>query len=83
MQNEINQALCVSDEIIDINNWVMCYPYGSYNEETLDYLKKTGCSLGLTTAVAVAKLPADENLEIPRIDTNDLPPKRGNYKNIS
>jgi hypothetical protein len=75
-------ALDVFDEVIDRNNWAMCYPYGSYDAETLEYLGKMKCSLGFTTEVAVAKLPTHRCLKLPRLDTNDFPPKSENYKTI-
>lgn len=52
--------------------WAMCYPFGSYNADTLDVLPGAGCSLGLTTRVELVpdlKTP----LELGRLDTNDLP----------
>ncbi len=52
--------------------WSMSYPYGSYNARTLELLGQAGCSIGLTTRVGVAR-PADPPLELPRLDTNDLP----------
>jgi hypothetical protein len=64
----------------DINNWTMCYPYGSYNDDTISLLKENGCKLGLTTRVGLADttLTADDAiLKLPRLDTNDLP-KDGN-----
>ena len=52
-------------------DWVMCYPYGSYNTDTLEILRRCGCPLGLTTRVGLADLKSP--LELVRIDTNDLP----------
>jgi peptidoglycan/xylan/chitin deacetylase (PgdA/CDA1 family) len=83
MQADIFKALDVFDEVLDRNNWIMCYPYGSYSTETLDFLKTTGCSFGFTTEVAIARLPTDRCFELPRFDTNDFPPKSENYKAIS
>ena len=61
----------------DINNWSICYPYGNYNQDTLDILQKNGCRLGLTTQVAtISRSSIDNSLYIytlPRLDTNDLP----------
>jgi hypothetical protein len=53
-------------------NWIMCYPYGSYSQLTLDLLEGAGCALGLGTKVG---LVADLSLplELCRLDTNDLP----------
>ena len=56
-----------------VTHWVMCYPYGAYNESLLEALRARGCALGLTTAVDVATLSADTALILPRLDTNDLP----------
>ena len=51
----------------------MCYPYGNYNQDTLDILENTGCKLALTTKVGVANLSLHKKLELPRIDTNEIP----------
>lgn len=51
-----------------------CYPYGDYNDETLGILQTSGCSVAFTTKVEVATIPGSAALEIPRLDTNDLPP---------
>jgi hypothetical protein len=50
----------------------MCYPFGSYDATTLDLLRQRGCALGLTTRVDLASDLA-RPLELPRLDTNDLP----------
>jgi peptidoglycan/xylan/chitin deacetylase (PgdA/CDA1 family) len=53
-------------------DWVMCYPFGSYNEDTLMLLTRARCALGLTTRVGLAgdlKSP----LELPRLDSTHLP----------
>lgn len=55
------------------DDWVMCYPYGAYNEDTLEILKRKGCLVGLTTQVGIADLQKHPRLELPRLDTNDLP----------
>lgn len=53
-------------------DWVMCYPFGSYNTDTLDLLWRAGCALGLTTRVDLAA-DLSARFELPRLDTNDLP----------
>jgi peptidoglycan/xylan/chitin deacetylase (PgdA/CDA1 family) len=52
--------------------WTMCYPFGAYNRDTLGLLPGAGCHLGLTTRVDVAS-DLGAPLELPRLDTNDLP----------
>jgi peptidoglycan/xylan/chitin deacetylase (PgdA/CDA1 family) len=53
-------------------DWVMCYPFGAYNRDTLGLLRGAGCALGLTTRVDLAT-DLCAPLELPRLDTNDLP----------
>ncbi len=55
------------------DDWVMCYPYGDCNNETLEILKDNGCLAGLNTKVGIADLLQHPHLELPRLDTNDLP----------
>ena len=59
----------------DLNNWSICYPYGDYNEDTIELLEEYNCKLGFTTQVDVAELSnkASNIYTIPRLDTNDLP----------
>lgn len=60
----------------DIDNWTICYPYGDYNEKTIELLKSHGCKMGFSTRVALADLnesDADAIYKLPRLDVNDLP----------
>jgi peptidoglycan/xylan/chitin deacetylase (PgdA/CDA1 family) len=52
--------------------WTMVYPYGSRDASAVRLLAERGCSLGLTTDVGLAGLDAPP-LELPRLNTNDLP----------
>jgi len=61
---------------VDLNNWTMCYPYGSYNNDTISILKNNRCKLAFTTKVSIAQIDSDDRLEVPRLDTNDLPKDR-------
>jgi peptidoglycan/xylan/chitin deacetylase (PgdA/CDA1 family) len=55
-----------------VSSWAMCYPNGSYNEDTLLLLQNVGCTLGLTTQVGIVH-DLSKPLELNRLDTNDLP----------
>ncbi|HEB55262.1 MAG TPA: polysaccharide deacetylase [Gammaproteobacteria bacterium] len=55
------------------NSWIMCYPYGAYNDSLLSILAGAGCKIGLTTEVGIADFQRDNLLTLPRLDTNDLP----------
>ena len=54
-------------------DWIMCYPYGAYNTDTLEILRSAKCAIGLTTKVGKADLMEHTPLELPRFDTNDFP----------
>jgi peptidoglycan/xylan/chitin deacetylase (PgdA/CDA1 family) len=56
-----------------VSNWIMCYPYGGYNDSTLSILEKMGCALALTTIVGAADLSCQNKFELKRWDTNDFP----------
>ena len=72
---EIDRSLVFLREIgvpVD-REWVMCYPYGGWNESLLGLLRERGCSAGLTTEVATARIGEHDPLRLPRYDTNDFP----------
>jgi peptidoglycan/xylan/chitin deacetylase (PgdA/CDA1 family) len=54
-------------------NFSICYPYGSYNLQTLNLLRKYKIKFALTTkAGMVNKTNIDNIYELPRLDTNDF-----------
>lgn len=60
----------------DVDNWTICYPYGAYDEATIEVLKENNCKLGLITRVDLADLNDKDDdviFKLPRLDTNDLP----------
>ncbi|MDO8603587.1 MAG: polysaccharide deacetylase family protein [Candidatus Omnitrophota bacterium] len=73
-KTEIALSLSFLHDIIgcDIKEWVMCYPYGSYNDFLLKIIKDKGCVAGLTTEPRIADLTSDRPLTLPRLDVNDL-----------
>jgi len=54
-------------------DWIMCYPYGAYNSDTLSVLKERKCVVGLTTKIGTAEVTKSHALELSRYDTNDFP----------
>lgn len=54
-------------------NWMMCYPYGGYDDALLRMLREKKCAVGLTVKSGIADLDVDDPLALPRIDTNDFP----------
>ncbi len=72
--DEINLSLKFLEMVgSNIKDWVICYPYGDYNSETLEILKDRGAIAGLTTKVGLANLDNKDYLTLPRFDTNDFP----------
>ena len=78
-KKDLEAALCVMREFIDEDAWVMNYPYGSYNEDTLRLAKSLRAVLGLTTRRGIADIKPDSALELARLDCNDFPPKGEGY----
>lgn len=56
-----------------LSDWIMCYPYGAYNDSTLSLLRHFNAALGITTEARVANLDSDNPFTLPRLDTNDFP----------
>ena len=80
MKADINKGLDIMDDFIDRGSWVMNYPYGSYNDNVIAYIKSQGAKIGLTTDVGVVNLVEDNPFKLPRFDCNDFPPKSEKYR---
>ncbi len=76
---DIARALDVFDGIIDPQNWCCCYPYGSHSPMVIHAVKQLGAVSGLATETACYHPLEDDIYKIPRLDTNDFPPKSENY----
>lgn len=73
-ENQIDRSIdFLRDVGAPVDNWIMCYPYGAYNDDTLSILRKRNCSIGLTTKVGSVSFSSDNLLELKRYDTNDFP----------
>ena len=55
------------------NNYIMCYPSGSYNKKVIEKLKKYKFKAGLTLKVGDANLNKENAFTLERLDTNDFP----------
>jgi peptidoglycan/xylan/chitin deacetylase (PgdA/CDA1 family) len=78
--NEINRSVDFLKGLdVDMNTLSIGYPYGDYNEDTIDVIKSFGFKVGYTTRVNIANAnmsSLDDCLKIPRLDTNDFPKER-------
>lgn len=78
-EKDIKQSLNFLEHIgTPTKDWVMCYPYGAYNDATLSLLDKYDASIGLTDGSQRIKnrevnLKTDNPFEFTRFDTNDFP----------
>ncbi len=57
----------------DQKTWIMCYPYGAYDENVISIMKKHHYKAGLTTIVGDTKVSKDNSYSLQRLDTNDFP----------
>ena len=57
---------------INTEKMTISYPYGGYNEDTIELMKKYKISLGFTTEVKKVDLKISDCLKLPRMDTNDF-----------
>lgn len=80
MKEDVDKGLDVIAPYIDRDNWVMNYPYGSHNEDTVKYISSIGCRMAIATKVGVCDLDTDDPYALPRLNTNDFPPKSEIYK---
>lgn len=65
----------------DVKSWIMCYPYGGYNDSLCSIINRHGCKVALTSRIEIADLNRDRPLLLPRLDTNDLPKDRNAMPN--
>jgi peptidoglycan/xylan/chitin deacetylase (PgdA/CDA1 family) len=81
-EEDIKHALDYMDSVrlLDKKAWVMNYPYGSWSDGVVEFIRANGCLAGLTTEVAAADLQKHKRLLLPRLDTNDFPPVSEKYK---
>lgn len=74
---EIEKSLAFLNQIgCDNKQWTMCYPYGNYNDSTIELLTEYNCKLALTTEVNIADIQKYNKYTLPRLDTNDIPKNR-------
>lgn len=76
-RNELEKSLQFVKKIGgNENSLTLSYPYGNYNEDTLDLLKSLKYKLAFTTRVETATASRTDRFELPRFDTNDFPTDR-------
>lgn len=71
---EINNSIKFFKKLnFDIKKLSVCYPYGSYNIDTLKIINKVGFNFGLTTDVGIIyNRDLKSNYTFPRLNANDF-----------
>ena len=75
MHKDIEKALDYFQDVVDRECWVMSYPYGNYTDDVLDYIKKSGCVLGVSVVAETTRFGIHNSLILPRYDANDVFPQ--------
>lgn len=73
-EKDIRNSLEVFEDVINVNEWVFCYPYGASSQQVIQFSKESGSIAGVTTEARIANLDIDNPMLLPRFDTNDYPP---------
>ncbi len=74
---EIEESLSFLKKIgADPEKYTMCYPYGNYNDTTVELMDRYDFKFALTTQVDVADLTTSHRYKLARLDTNDIPKDR-------
>lgn len=76
MKKDIDASIEFWDGLLGDRIPTICFPYGSYNKEVLQYSAEKGFRLGFSTKVGIAELSEENALTLQRFDTNDFYPKK-------
>jgi hypothetical protein len=75
-RDEIVKSLDLLDALgIERDGFTFCYPYSDYNADTLSILEDLDCAAAVTAQPDLARQECHRRYELPRYDTNDLPPR--------
>ena len=58
---------------VSTNNWIMCYPYGAYNKDTIRILKDTKCALAFIDSGGKTDINSTNRFRLPRHDIKEFP----------
>ena len=82
MSQELDLSISFLEKLgVDMNNWTACYPYGSYDNQSIEMLRERGCKLALTSEVNIATTNKNTRFIMPRLDTNEIPKDKNEKTN--
>jgi peptidoglycan/xylan/chitin deacetylase (PgdA/CDA1 family) len=71
---EIQDSITALEKIRGtLDDWIMSYPYGAYNNDTIDIISSLNCAFAVTTNLGSANFSTQNRFELSRFDTNDFP----------
>jgi peptidoglycan/xylan/chitin deacetylase (PgdA/CDA1 family) len=71
---EVEKSLRLLDHLgLKRADFTFCYPYGDYDQTSIEVLEAAGCAAAFTAEVAIADVAPANMLRLPRLDTIDLP----------
>ena len=59
--------------MICTKDWMMCYPHGAYNNDTVKLLDEYNCGIAFKDSGGETILDIDRRYDLARYDTNDFP----------
>jgi peptidoglycan/xylan/chitin deacetylase (PgdA/CDA1 family) len=72
-KNDIQKSISFLKETgMDPENLTVCYPYGSFNEDTMRLVEELSFRLGVITKVEVSDITTNNRFQLPRLDINDM-----------
>ena len=72
-EKEIKKSKKILEKELKTEINLFAYPYGNFNEKTIDILKQEGFICGLTTNLGTNKGGNIDLFKLERLDANDLP----------
>ncbi len=73
-EQEVSATLAFLNSLgAQTEDWVMCYPYGASDAGVRAVVGRHGCALGLTIDEGTVDPTRDDPLNLPRLDTIELP----------
>jgi peptidoglycan/xylan/chitin deacetylase (PgdA/CDA1 family) len=73
-KEEINKSVDFLNKLgIPKKQRVFCFPYGSFNNYTIDLLEQNEFSCAFTTIPSISDINLNDKFKLPRLDTNDFP----------
>ena len=79
MESDLDRAVEVFRSVLP-REWCMCFPYGSSSPRAVAQSRLLGATLGFSTEVACARIGQSDPMLLPRLDTNDFPPKSSRFE---